>query len=576
MGISLKPKHLSRYRDIARLFFKYGRGDLLKSSGLDDFESVMREDEQPPDARASALADDLEKLGPTYVKVGQFLSTRADLLPAAYVEALSRLQDRVEPVPFTDIERILQEELGARISKAFATLEDVPVASASLGQVHRAELRDGRSVAVKVQRPDITETIHEDLSALSEIARFLDDHTELGKRQSFSNMVEEFRKSLTRELDYRQEARNLTILADHMHGLDLILVPRPIDDYVTARVLTMEFVEGRKVTAMSPLARLELDAAPLADALCKAYLKQMLVDGFFHGDPHPGNVLVTDDGRIALIDLGMVGQIAPSLQEELLKLVLAVSEGRGEDAADLALRIGRPLPDATPVLVRRRIAEMVAAFQGMQMKDIALGRFLFEAARAATEAGYRMPPELTMVSKALLNVDQVARELDPTFDPNDAIRRHTATLLRDRMLKSLAPGKIFAGMLDAKEFAEKLPRRLNQLVDSIAENRLRVQVDAIDEVLLMEGLQKVANRITIGLIIAALIVGAALLMRVETTFRIFGYPGIAILFFLAAAITGLGLVINIVLHDLKAAKDRVRSEASRRGGLAAEHADGNS
>jgi predicted unusual protein kinase regulating ubiquinone biosynthesis (AarF/ABC1/UbiB family) len=576
MGLSLKPQHLSRYRDIAKLFFKYGRGDLLASSGLDDFELPAHEDGPPPDERAKQLADDLEKLGPTYVKVGQFLSTRADLLPAAYVEALSRLQDQVEAVPFADIERILQEELGARISKAFAVFEDVPVASASLGQVHRAELRDGRSVAVKVQRPNVTETIQDDLAAFTELAGFLDEHTELGKRHSFSSMAEEFRKSLARELDYRQEARNLAILADHMRGLDLVFVPRPIDDYVTGRVLTMEFVDGRKVTAMSPLARLELDAAPLADALCKAYLKQMLVDGFFHGDPHPGNVLVTDDGRIALIDLGMVGQIAPALQEELLKLVLAVSEGRGDDAADLAVRIGRPLPDATPAVVRRRVAEMVVAFQGLRMKDIALGRFLFEAAHVATEAGYRMPPELTMVSKALLNVDQVARELDPTFDPNDAIRRHAGGLMRERMLKSLAPGKVFAGMLDAKEFAEKLPRRLNQLVDAVAENRLRVQVDAIDEVLLMEGLQKVANRITIGLIIAALIVGAALLMRVETTFRIFGYPGLAILCFLLAAVTGMGLVFNIVMHDLEAAKDRVRTQANRKSGFAAESPDGNS
>jgi ubiquinone biosynthesis protein len=587
MALSLKPQHLSRYKDIARLFFKYGRGDLLRNSGLDDPAPEVSADlptngASPGDApgdsgdslspaeherarkKADELAEDLEALGPTYVKVGQFLSTRADLLPPAYVEALARLQDKVEAVPFEDIEAIVAEELGARLSKAFATFEDVPVASASLGQVHRAELRDGRTVAVKVQRPNIREKVREDLEALGEVATFLDGHTELGKRQSFADMLEEFRKSLLRELDYRLEARNLTLLADHMDGLDLVLVPRPVDDYVTSRVLTMEFVSGRKVTSMGPLAKMELDGAPLAEALCRAYLKQILVDGFFHADPHPGNVLVTDDGRLALIDLGMVAQIAPSMQEELLKLVLAVSEGRGEDAADLVVRIGRPMADAEPGAVRRRIVEMVLAFQGMRMKDIALGRFLFEAAHTASEAGYRMPRELTMLSKALLNVDQVARELDPAFDPNEAIRRQAADLMRQRMMKSLSPGKLFAGLLEAKGFAENLPRRLNQLVDAIAENRVRVQVDAIDEVLLMEGLQKIANRITMGLIIAAMIIGAALLMRVETSFRIFGYPGLAIVFFLAAAVTGLGLVFNIVLHDLRAEKERVRAEQKRK------------
>src|SRR5688572_26538128 len=582
MALSLNPSHLARYRDIARLFFRYGRGDLLKNSGIEDVESASPSattastGPAPTNGAAAAatdeartkaeeFAEDLEKLGPTYVKVGQFLSTRADLLPAVYVEALARLQDRVEPVPFDQIEQIVIEDLGVRLSKAFAVFEDIPVASASLGQVHRAELRDGRTVAVKVQRPDIREKIKDDLEALAEVAEFLDAHTELGRRQSFATMLEEFRKSLWRELDYLQEARNLTLLADHMEGIDRVLVPRPVDDYVTARVLTMEFVEGRKITALGPLARMELDGRPLAEALCHAYLKQILVDGFFHADPHPGNVLVTDDGRLALIDLGMVAQIAPSMQEELLKLVLAISEGRGEDAADLVVRLGRPLPDAEPQAVRRRIVEMVLAFQGMRMKDIALGRFLFEAAHVASEAGYRMPRELTMLSKALLNVDQVARELDPSFDPNEAIRRQAADLMRQRMMKSLSPGKLFAGLLEAKGFAENLPRRLNELVDAIAENRVRVRVDAIDEVLLMEGLQKIANRITMGLIIAAMIVGAALLMRVETSFRILGYPGLAIVFFLAAAVTGLALVFNIVLHDLRAEKERVRAQQKKRG-----------
>jgi predicted unusual protein kinase regulating ubiquinone biosynthesis (AarF/ABC1/UbiB family) len=591
MALSLKPQHLTRYRDIARLFFKYGRGDLLEHSGIDavDLESpepVTRDDSKAngsggaapgakPDEQArkgKELAADLEKLGPTYVKVGQFLSTRADLLPAAYVEALARLQDDVGPVAFEDIERIVTEELGVRISKAFAVFEDVPVASASLGQVHRAELRDGRVVAVKIQRPDIRDKVREDLEALEEVATFLDEHTELGKRQSFAAMLEEFRKSLMRELDYRLEAANLTRIADDLDGVDLVVVPRPVDDYVTSRVLTMDFIAGKKVTAMSPLAKTELDGDALAEALCRAYLHQILVDGFFHADPHPGNVLVTDDGRLALIDLGMVAQIAPAMQEELLKLVLAISEGRGEDAAEMVMRIARPSPDARPGAVRRRVVEMVLAFQGMRMKDIALGRFLFEAAHVAAEAGYVMPRELTMLSKTLLNVDQVARELAPAFDPNDSIRRQAADLMRQRMVKSLSPGKMFAGLLDAKEFAEKLPRRLNELVDAVSENRVRIKVDAIDEVLLMEGLQKVANRITIGLVVAAMIVGAALLMRVETTFRIFGYPGLAILFFLAAAITGLGLVWNIALHDLKAEKDRVRLQA-RTAGRVGEPAD---
>ena len=498
-------------------------------------------------------------MGPTFVKVGQFLSTRPDLLPVPYLEALARLQDHVAPFPFEQVEAIVTEELGARISKALAEFSDVPLAAASLGQVHRAVLRDGRVVAVKIQRPEIRDRIEQDIEALEEIAGFLDQHTAVGKRHGFRAMVGEFHKSLARELDYRQEARNLTMLAENLSGISEIVVPTPIDDYVSSKVLTMEFVHGRKVTSLGPLARMEVDGAPLADRLCQAYLQQTLVDGFFHADPHPGNVFLTDDGRIALIDLGMVGQLSSAMQEDVLKLVLAVSEGRGEDCADVVLKIGVPLGDIQPHEIRRHVTEMVMQVHGLRLKEIPVGRMVFELARVASEHGLRMPQELTMLGKTLLNVDQVAERLDPNFDPNEAIRRHASGIMRSRMMKSLSPGKLFAGVLEAKQFAEKLPRRLNQLIDAVTENRVRVKVDAINEVLLMEGLQKIANRITMGLVISAMIVGAALLMRVETTFRIFGYPGLAILLFLAAAVSAFLLVMNILAHDMRAAKSKLRS-----------------
>jgi predicted unusual protein kinase regulating ubiquinone biosynthesis (AarF/ABC1/UbiB family) len=329
----------------------------------------------------------------------------------------------------------------------------------------------------------------------------------------------------------------------------------------------MEFVQGRKVTSLGPLAKLEIDGTPLAEALCRAYLEQILVDGYFHADPHPGNVLLTPEGRLALIDLGMVAQVAPAMQQDLLKLVLAVSEGRGKEASDLVVKLGQPLTDADPRAVRRRVGEMVLRFQGLTMRDLALGRFLFEAARAASDCGYRMPRELTMLSKTLLNVDEVSRHLDPNFDPNASIRRNAAALMRERTFKSLSPGKVFAGLLEAQEFAENLPRRLNQMIDAVSENRLRIRVDAINEVLLMEGLQKIANRITLGLVIAAMIVGAAMLMRIDTRFRIMGYPGLAMLFFMAAALSGCALAFNILFNDLKTSKTRVRAVQNEQDGV---------
>ena len=318
------------------------------------------------------------------MKLGQLLSTRVEMMPQAYIEALTRLQDKVEPFSFDEVEKIVANELGVRLSKAFSEFDNEPMAAASLGQVHKARLRNGRQVAVKVQRPEIRERMIEDLDALEEIAEFLDGHTEIGKRYEFGEMLDQFRKSLLRELDYRQEASNLTTLREQLKGFDSIVVPEPIADYSTSRVLTMEYMHGRKVTDLSPLGRMEFDGDALAEEVFRAYLEQILVNGFFHADPHPGNVFLTDDYRIALIDLGMVGRIMPGLQEQLLQLLLAIAEGRGDDAADIAIKIGDKKENFDEVQFRRRITEIVAKQQGANVEQHA-GR----PARAGSHASRR-------------------------------------------------------------------------------------------------------------------------------------------------------------------------------------------
>jgi predicted unusual protein kinase regulating ubiquinone biosynthesis (AarF/ABC1/UbiB family) len=549
MPISLKPQHLNRYRQIAWLLVKYGRSDLAKQSGLEEtLESEQRVTPKEA-AKAEELATDLEKLGPTFVKLGQLLSTRVELMPRAYLEALSRLQDKVEPFGFDEVEKIVSSELGVRMSKAFAEFEVKPTASASLGQVHIARLRDGRAVAVKVQRPNIREAVVDDLDALGEIAEFLDQHTEFGQHYEFCQMLDQFRKSLLRELDYRLEAQNLVAFREQLRSFEHIIVPAPIGDYCTSRVLTMEYVSGKKITEMSPLARMEFDGAALAEELFRAYLEQILVHGFFHADPHPGNVFITEDYRIALLDLGMVGRIMPRLQEDLLQLLLAIAEGHGEEAAQIAIKVGEPKEEFDEKVFTRRISEIVAVQKTATVAQMEVGRLVLEVTQTSAESGIRVPPELTMLGKTLLNLDQVGRALEPEFDPNASIRRNAAQILQQRIVKSLSPGNLFSGVLELKDLLQRLPARLNKFIDALANNQFKISVDAIDEHKLMVGFQKVANRITVGLIVASLIVGAALLMRVETTFRIWGYPGLAILFFLAAAGAGVVLLINILFYD---------------------------
>jgi predicted unusual protein kinase regulating ubiquinone biosynthesis (AarF/ABC1/UbiB family) len=554
MGISLKPEYLKRYKDIAWLFMKYGRSDLVKQAGLEDALDAESDVAQTAAPEAEELSKDLERMGPTFVKLAQLLSTRADLLPVPYLDALARLQDDVKPFSFGEVEQIVTDELGVRLSKAFAHFDSEPLAAASLGQVHRAELRDGRAVVVKVQRPGVREVIVKDLEILLELAQFLDSHTETGKRYEFGGILTELRKSLLRELDYKQEARHLTTFANNLREFERLVLPAPIDDYTTSRVLTMDFIPGKKITGLSPLARMDLDGYGLADHFFRAYLKQMLVDGIFHADPHPGNVFLTDDERIALLDLGMVARLTPRFQENLLQLLLAISERRGDEVAELTIKMGEPKDSFEAKNFNQQVKDLVGQHHGANLENINSGRVVLEITRISGECGFRLPPEFTMIAKALLNLDQVVHTLDPAFDPNASIRQHATELMRERMMKSLSPGNMFNTLLETKGFVEKLPGRVNRFLDAIANNEMEIKVDAIDEVRLMEGLQKIANRITMGLVLAALIVGAALLMRVETSFKIFGYPGIAMIFFFIAAAAGMFLVFHIFFNDVKKEK----------------------
>lgn len=551
MELKLKPAHIKRYTDIAWLLIKHGRSDLVKHAGLDQALKTRQLTASETEPKAEELALDLEKMGPTFIKLGQLLSTRPGLLPVSYLKSLIRLQDRVEPFPYQEVETIIAAELGVRISKAFSEFDPKPIAAASLGQVHRARLRDGTPVAVKVQRPGIDAQIVEDLDILMQVADIVDNRTQLGERFEFQKMLEEFRRSLMRELDYKQEARNLKTLGANLADFRLIVVPSPIEDFTTSHVLTMEYIRGRKITSLSPLAILGLDGAQLAEELFRAYLKQILVDGFFHADPHPGNLFLTDDGRIALVDLGMVGRVSPYLQEKLLHFMRAIGEGRSEDAANLAMEIGEKKEKFDTDGFRQGIAQLT---DELNVQQLEVGTAIMEFAQVAGDSGLRLPSELTMLAKTLMNLDEVARTLNPDFDPNASIRGNLTRIIRLRLLRGASSTNIFGGLLEIKEFLDHLPHMLNRSLERFANNELEIKVHAIDEKYLMNGLQKIANRITLGLILAALIVGAAMLMTVPTDFKILGYPGLAIIFFLAAAGGGIALMLDILFYDERPSK----------------------
>jgi len=562
--------HLKRYREIVALLWKYGRSDVVQqmntAEGFGTDESVLATEGntgtggKPTSSTGTpeSFVDDLEAMGPTYIKLGQVLAGRPDLLPENYLKALERLQDDVKPFSYDEVEQIVMAELGVRISKAFSRFDIEPLAAASLGQVHGAALRDGREVVVKVQRPNIRQQIADDFDVLAQIAGFLDGHTDMGRKHRFVKLLDEFRVTIQQELNYEREAHNLVTVGKNLEKFPLIQVPQPVPGYFTRSVLTMDQVSGQKVTALGPLARMDLKGAPLAEELFKAYLQQVLVDGLFHSDPHPGNVFVTNDGRIALIDLGQVGHAGPAMQESLLKTLIAISEGNGETAAEIAIRISEKSENFTAPEFRRKITQLVALRRDQGLEQLNVGRSLLDVSTIARDNGLIVPSELALLGKTLLQLDEVGRILDPAFDPNASIRRNVSELMTQRMRKDLTKGNIYSSLLEAKDFMTGLPTRLNRIMDAVTNSELEVKVKATDAKVMLDGMQKIANRITMGVVLASLVVGASLLMRVQTNFQLFGYPGLAILCFIAAAAGGFWLVISIFVQDYKSWKKYIR------------------
>jgi predicted unusual protein kinase regulating ubiquinone biosynthesis (AarF/ABC1/UbiB family) len=551
--------HAARYADLVRLLMRHGRADLVSGAGLDEF--MVDEDLPSGDTdKAAQLADDLEAMGPTYIKLGQLLSTRFDLLPPAYTTALTRLQDSVEPFPFEEVREIVETELGAGLRHLFDSFDETPVAAASLGQVHRARTRAGREVVVKVQRPGIRETVRDDMEVLEKLANLADSHTGAGRRFGFARLLAQFRRSLAGELDYTREARNLDRFRELTADYEHLVVPEPLHDLSTSKVLTMEYLEGRKVTEVGPLGLLDVDARPLVEELFACYLRMILDAGVLHADPHPGNLLLTPDGRIALLDLGMVATVPPRIQTQVVKLLLAISDGDGEETAVVLASMGHPLPGYDAAEFREDVSHLVSSSVEMG-GDLQAGSVLVELSRLSGVHGLRPPAEMAMIGKALLNLDQATLHLDPTFSPAEAIRDNASNIMRGGL--SVSPGGIMAAAIEAKEFTSQLPRRANRILDALADGELTVRINAIDEERLLTVLQRLANRLTMGLVLAAIVIGAALMMQVPTRSTILGYPAIAMVFFVLAALGGATLVVWIVGTDRRIARQARRDRVER-------------
>ena len=586
----LAPRYVPRLAATVGLFTRYGLRDFARQQGLIDLSPDEAADSTNGDGtveRAVAFRKRLVELGPAYVKLGQVLSTRPDLIPHPYIEQLQRLQDDVGRVLFAEIEQIVQEELGGRISKLFETFDHEPLATASLGQAHSATLRDGRAVVVKVQRPRIRAQLADDLEFFRELARFMTSHFRAGARVDMIGVVQQLERALADELDYRIEARNMALFRRSLAEFPRLLVPKVVEGYTAERVLTTERVRGVKVSEIPPLARLDNDLSALADELGKAYLKQVAIDGHFHADPHPGNVFLVlataenprtpsdiaanerraepresvtplskleqvaqreaapaappDDPRLALIDFGMTARLSPPMRDRIVRLLFDLAENRGDDAGDTLIEIGETVDDFDRAGFSREIAQLIAQNHERSIGDMQTGRVLYDVISIAFQRGLRLPAELTLLAKTLFSLDTITRALDPSYNPTDAIRSYTSEIINERARRDLSPARLARAVAQTTELVNALPHRLDLITQHMAANDFAVKVDAPQMSTLLKGMQKIANRIFSGLVLTGLLIASGLLINQR--------PRLGTTGFVLAAGIALYMVVSILVSD---------------------------
>ncbi len=546
-------RHLNRYRQILATLFKYGFGDLVELLRIEQYIEIglqliskKRRERLEKLSRAQRVRMALEELGPTYIKLGQILSARPDLVPVDFVREFEKLQDKVVPVPFDKIKAIIEDELGQPLEEIFKAVDPVPRASASIGQVHEAWLASGEKVAVKVQRPAIEKIVEIDLEIMLHLATLMERHIEELAFHRPVTIVEEFARSIERELDYSIEASSMERVAAQFLANPKVYIPKVYRRLSTKKVLTTEFVDGIKINDLEALKTAGLDLEQLCDLGTEIVLAQVLEFGFFHADPHPGNIFALPDNVICLLDFGMMGAVDRSRREQFVDLIHSITRRDEARAAQILLRftIWEEEPDL------RRLEIDVADFIGRHLykplKDIEIGKLLQHLLEIAASHRMRIPPDIFLMFKALSTVEGVARTLNPDFDFISKAR----PFIKKVRLARLAPARVSSDMLkileNTYEFMVDFPKDLLEITRAIRQRKLSVTLVLKDMQTMLATHDQISNRIAFAIIIAALIIGSALIVISKTPPLFYGISLIGIIGFLAAAVMGIWLLVAII------------------------------
>lgn len=547
-------RSIRRYRNILGILIKYGFGHVVEQLNIDYYLELGRRivtlGTAPKNidrlSQPERLRLAMEELGPTFIKLGQILSTRADVIPRDFIEEFSKLQDRVPSLPVEEIHSQIHRELGMPIEDIFAEFSSVPIAAASIAQVHRARLRTGEDVVVKVRRPGIVEVIETDIDILSGLAYLVENHIPGGELYDPSGLVKEFRRTIYREMDFSREGHTIDRFAANFEDDPTVYVPQVYWDFTGDSVLTMEYVDGIKVSELALLNSKGHDPKAIARNGSNAFLKQVLEHGLFHGDPHPGNFFILEGDRICMLDYGMVGRLDETMKYRMVDFIMAVLQKDVDRIISLLLYSGE-LTDETDIkALRRDLTEFIDEYYEIPLKDIRVGKLLMDFVDMMTEYRIKFPSDMMLLGKALVTMEGIGRQLDPDFNMVDHLRPFMEKMVRERLNPASLSKEMFNVLQSYGSLAKNLPRDLKEFINRVNRNKFKIDLEHRGLEKLIADLDKSSNRLSFALIIGSLVVGSSLIIQSDKGPLLFGLPVLGILGYLIAGFLGLWLAIAIL------------------------------
>lgn len=522
MSLGRKIRHLQRYRDIAKAFVRSGLGFIVTELGLPDMLTIPRIGlAERREAQTRSIGERvrmlLEELGPTFVKIGQIASTRPDLLPPSIIDELVKLQDRVPPLPFEKARSLIEDEFGEPLEQLFAEFDDRPIAAASIGQVYRARLHSGEAVAVKVQRVNIRATVETDLEILEDLARLAENRLEWAAKYSVRDMVYELAQSLRAELDYTNEARNAERMAKSLEHSSDVRIPAIHWEYTSRNVLTMDYLEGVKITETLQLDELGIDRKKLAERIARTVFGQIFVDGFFHADPHPGNLIVFPEGVVGLIDFGMVGRLTPMMKYHFGSLVIALRRNNTDGVIKAIEGMGAIPEDIDKDAFRADVDELREKYYHIPLSRVSLGETVKDLLSVAYEHRIRIPSDLTLLGKTLLTLEGVVTSLDPSFSVVSIAEPFGRKLFAERLHPRHLAESAWHQLSEYAELMTGMPATLRELSAMLKKGRIRLDISIIELEPFMKKMDQISNKLSFSIVLLAfsiimvgLIIGSSL------------------------------------------------------------------